>query len=268
MNPTDKNKSLTPSLQEMDQLLKFCDVLSKAQFYQKLGAGGVLAIFLTSRELGVPFMTALNGGMYNIEGKVVLSAQLMNMMIIQAGHFTTILNLDEKECRIQFCRSDRKGAESKFEYSYTIDQAKSAGYLNKDNWKKHPKDMLFARCLSGGAKKFMPDVIMNAYVAGELEDDKNSIDAVCSEISEEEKQNESPTVPSLPGLAKINEETKVDGYDEFCQQNEIFDGSLAKQYINHVGQIGKIPEIVIINAAVKDPERFEKGFEKWKNTKK
>ena len=37
-----------PSPQEMDQLINFCKVMSQSPFYQKIGPGGVMAIYLTA----------------------------------------------------------------------------------------------------------------------------------------------------------------------------------------------------------------------------
>ena len=163
-----KNSFSMPMGQEMDQIVSVCKVLATCPYYQKLGPGGVLAIYLTAREMSLPLMMCLNGGMYTFSGVVSLSAQLMNMLIVNAGHRADVLHLDEKGCKIRFWRCDRPKDNCTFEYEYTIEMAAKAGYLGKDNWKKSPKDMNFSRCLSGGARKFMPDVIMNAYAIGEL----------------------------------------------------------------------------------------------------
>jgi hypothetical protein len=41
-------------------------------------------------------------------------------------------------------------------------EAQQAGLAAKDNWKKHPKNMLFARALSNGAKWYCADVFLTA----------------------------------------------------------------------------------------------------------
>ncbi|NJO31398.1 MAG: recombinase RecT [Richelia sp. SL_2_1] len=46
-----------------------------------------------------------------------------------------------------------------------------AGLLGKDNWKKWPSDMMFARALTRGARRYCPDVFGGpAYTKEELED--------------------------------------------------------------------------------------------------
>lgn len=160
-----------PMGQELTQLLDLSKTLATCPYYQKMTPGGVLAVCLTARELNLPVMMCLNGGLYTFDGKVTMSAQLMNMMIVNAGHRADVLKLDETGCWIRFWRRDRKeGYANTFEYSFTYDQAVKAGYMSKANWKAHPKDMFYSRCLSGGARKFMPDVLANAYVFGEIED--------------------------------------------------------------------------------------------------
>ena len=158
---------LAPSANEIGQITEFCKVLANTPFYQKLGMGGVMAIYLSSRELQLPFMACLNGGLYTFDGKVTMSAQLMNMMIVQKGHYVKIVENTEKCCKLHFVRTDRKN-DNTFDYEFNIEMAIKAGYMNKSVWKQHTRDMLFARALSGGARKFMPDVLMNCYVHGEI----------------------------------------------------------------------------------------------------
>lgn len=56
--------------------------------------------------------------------------------------------------------------------TYTIEQAEQAGLLTKDNWKAYPEDMLFARNISRGSRRYTPDVFSTpVYTAEEIEDD-------------------------------------------------------------------------------------------------
>jgi hypothetical protein len=52
--------------------------------------------------------------------------------------------------------------ESVGESSFSIEEATKAGLTHKDTWKKHPKNMLFARALSNGCKWFCADVFSGA----------------------------------------------------------------------------------------------------------
>ncbi len=173
------------SIQEVGQLMQISAALGECPFYQGIGKGGVLAIWMTAREFGLPPMMCLNGGMYTWNGKVTLSSQLMHMMLLNAHIDVKKIELNEKACELHF---KRPGNEEVFSYKFTIEDATKAGYMVKDNWKKHPRDMLFNRCLSGGARKHCPDVLMGAYIYGEIIDAKGFDDShmvnVMPEISQ------------------------------------------------------------------------------------
>lgn len=185
-------------MNEIGQFMELAGVLATCPYYQKLGKGGILAIILTAKEMGLPAMACLNGGMYTFSGAVSLSAQLMNMMIVNAGHMVEVIKLDNKECTLRFTRKDRPKDRNSFTYSFTIEMAKDANLVGKTNWKTNPRDMLFNRCLSGGARKFMPDAIMNAYAIGELPEDGAIIDtlpvAFEQHASEPVKPLDKPTI--------------------------------------------------------------------------
>lgn len=255
---TTRSSFSMPVGQEMDQIISVCKVLATCPYYQKLGPGGVLAIYLTAREMNLPLMMCLNGGMYTFSGLVSLSAQLMNMLIVNAGHRADVLHLDEKGCKIRFWRCDRPKDNCTFEYEYTIEMAAKAGYLGKDNWKKSPKDMTFSRCLSGGARKFMPDVIMNAYAIGELGEEDGSIPTAMPDLStrsiEVHKPQEEPP--------KAIEQEKAEGYEEFCQKHLCEDEKVA--YVRKIAQATNKTEAQIINSAVSNEAGFLTAFNKWK----
>jgi hypothetical protein len=171
------------SEKDMKELLDFTKELAKAPFYQKMGSGGVLAIWLTAKEMGLPPMMCLNGGMYTFSGQVTLSSKVLNMLLIRAGHRAEILKLDENSCKIRFVRGDRQKDQNRdFEYEYTIEDARKAGLLKKNNWITNTKDMLYNRCLSGGSIKHMPDATNGAYVIGEMPGDGEILDCIPEDV--------------------------------------------------------------------------------------
>jgi hypothetical protein len=171
------------SEKELGQVMDTCKMLAQSPYYTKMGPGGILAIWLTAREMGLPPMMCLNGGLYTFSGQVSLSGKVINTLIIQSGHRADVLHLDEKSCKIRFVRGDRKKGEGDtYEYEYTMEMAKNAGLTSKKNWQTNPRDMLYNRCISGGAIKFMPDVTCGAYAIGELPGDGNIIDNSAGDI--------------------------------------------------------------------------------------
>lgn len=242
-----------PILQEAQEIFKWSHELAKCPFYQKLGTSGIIAILLTSRELGLPPMACLNGGLYHIDGKVSISAQMMNTLLLKAGHRADIHILNEKKCVLHFKRADRKEI---VEYTYTIEDAQKAGYLNKNNYKAHLKDMLFCRCLSGGARKICPDAIGNAYVHGELASDPNGFDSTDFEITEEVEEKKAE-------VKSISFE-KAEGFDDFVKKHGLNNKKEKKsEYVQLIAKTSNKTENEVINFAVSNEKGFLEAFSVW-----
>jgi hypothetical protein len=129
------------------------------------GQPGIMMTILAARELGVPPMLALNGGIANIQGKLEISARLMNAMMRRAGIKIEIQESTDDKCIIVGTRSDG----DKATVEYTIEDAKKAGLVKPGGgWVKNPKDMCFARAISRLARQIAPDVIGGCYVEGEI----------------------------------------------------------------------------------------------------
>ena len=257
MPAINKGSYNVPSGQELHDFVETAKLLSTCQYYQKMGPGGVLAIFLTAKEMGLPTMCCLNGGMYTFSGSVTLSAQMMNMMIVNAGHSINIIECSEEASEIEFVRSDRPEGSNTFRYRYTLDMAHKANYLTKNNWKTHPRDMLFNRCLSGGARKYMPDAIMNAYVHGEL--GKEDADIMPDEN----------TIPITPQnqLSLEDQSKEKELLNAFKLKYGIGTGNDYDKYIKVIAEKCKKTDEDIVLTASKNDEGFSEQFNKWIMTK-
>ena len=200
---TDSNFSV-PSTQEITEIASICNTLGKTPYYQKLGAGGCLAIWLTAREMGLPPMAGLNGLLWTFDGKVTISAQGLNMCIVKKGHRADIIESNDDICKIRFVRCDRPEGQNSLEWEYTIEQAKKAKLTNKQNWMQNPKDMLFNRCLMSGARKFMPDVTLGLYSQEELQDcQKIEQTKTSSTVTLEHKEEDTPQAKANNLLMKL-----------------------------------------------------------------
>ena len=54
--------------------------------------------------------------------------------------------------------------------SFTWKDAEKQGLTTKDNWKRMPKEMLYARCLAKGANRIGADLLLGLYTAEEMAD--------------------------------------------------------------------------------------------------
>lgn len=136
----------------------FRDVESMSQAVVKIVAG---------EELGLGPMTSMQG-IHIIKGKPSFSANLLAAQVKRSGKYNyRVREATDQVCRIEWYEDSESVGESK----YTIEQAKQAGLLGSGgSWEKVPEDMLFARCLTRGVRRFCPDVTagVSAYVPEEL----------------------------------------------------------------------------------------------------
>jgi hypothetical protein len=141
----------------------FKDVKSQAQAVVKILAG---------RELGLAPLESMTN-IYMVNGKVALQAKIIGSLIKKSEKYDyTVTKLDNEECSITFYGFEQR--DSKVEKTelgksiFTKKDAALAGIVNKDVWKNYPRNMLFARALSNGARWYTSDVFCG-YTAEELE---------------------------------------------------------------------------------------------------
>jgi len=122
-------------------------------------AQGVVKI-LAGRELGFPAIASMRH-IYVHNGHIGLQATLIATKIRQSGTYDyRILESTDKRCEIEFIRKgpDGKwGAEGKA--AFTIEEAQRAGLIKeKSAWTTYPSDLLFARAMTRGQRRYCPDV--------------------------------------------------------------------------------------------------------------
>jgi hypothetical protein len=203
------------------------------------GIGGEAKIFmilLAAKELGISPMLALNGGIWNIMGKIEISARMMTSMIRKAGHSIVIKECNNSKCIIEGRRRDNGDS---FTTEFSMDDAVKAGLANKDVWKKFTQDMLYARALSRLARRLFADIIGTAYVEGEVRaeiEDKSSpnepqeAEVEIIEPIDEKKILQEFLVKIVPD-SDLNEEQWALGYLEaFANKNKITQIQAIKKY--------------------------------------
>lgn len=129
----------------------------------------VLAVFLYGQECGLPVMQSLQL-IDMIQGRPTLNAQGQRALILGAGHYIKTLS-DESTPTVAKVKCRRSNwPEGEFDIvSFTIDEARSQGWLSKEAWKKGPADMLVARATTRAARRHFSDVCLGlAYDADEI----------------------------------------------------------------------------------------------------
>lgn len=128
-----------------------------------------LVVILKGRELRLPPMEAVNS-IFVIEGTPTLRASTMSALVLRDGHDMWPDDACDPTRAVVHARRRPDGTYGELvTVTYTIEEARTAGLLAKDNWKRHPGDMLVARCTSRTGRRMFADVLMGCvYVPEEL----------------------------------------------------------------------------------------------------
>ena len=156
-NVHTNSNAILPSMQEFQMFQVIAKNAQDSGLYAGVGQQAkIFMILLAARELGIPPMLALNGGIWNIQGKIEISARLMSSLIRRAGHKLEIKSTD-KFCTI---RGIRKDTGEDHEETFTWAMAEKAGLTQGNVWKKYPEDMLYNRCISRIGRRLFADVCL------------------------------------------------------------------------------------------------------------
>jgi len=150
----------------LQQKLLMCKLLRESGFAAAnfKTDGAVLAAILYGQELGFSPIQALQC-IDIIQGKPTISAAGVKAKILAEGGVIRDLEWTDKLCRIEGNRAGNKVITE-----YTMQEAVQAGLAGKDNWKRMPKDMLYARCVTRYARNHWADKIKGLYGGEEMSD--------------------------------------------------------------------------------------------------
>jgi hypothetical protein len=171
----------------------------KALFVAKFGIDAVAA------QSAVHVITA--GGKVNM----VLSAQTIATIIKTSRKYDYIIREKTAErCIIEFFQNGQSiGCNER-----NIQWAKKAGLASRSVWQAYTEDMLFARCISSGARQFAPDVFLGQliYTEDEVIDIESkpelSIPPIQINTSYESKQKE-PSLDFNPDDAWLDDDDAI-----------------------------------------------------------
>lgn len=137
---------------DFNELSQVAKAMAASGFFQdtKLEAQAIVKV-LAGREMGLgPFASMT--GIHIIQGRPSLGANLIASLIKNDPRYNyRVTQLDDKACSIDFYENGEKCGNSTF----TVEDARKAQTKNLD---KFPKNMLFARAISNGAKWFTPGI--------------------------------------------------------------------------------------------------------------
>ena len=134
-------------------------------FKDAQGSAEAFAKLVIGEELGVGPYAAM-GQIHLFDGKVTLGAQLIGGKIKQSGLYRyRVVESTNEVCRIAWREKlDGEWMDAGPDTEFTLQEAQTAGLLSKNNWKHYPSDMLFARALTRGARRYCSDVFSGGSV--------------------------------------------------------------------------------------------------------
>lgn len=234
-----------PTTHEIAVFETMANMAAASKMYKGIGEqAGIMTIMLAAREMGIPPMAALNGGLNIINGKVEISARMMNALIRKAGHQIVVKQSTEDKCILVGKRCDNGDT---IETSFSVAEAQKAGLVKPGGgWTKWPKDMCFARALSRLSRQLFSDVIGIGYVEGEIS-----------------QQDVKPMEVEIVVDDTIEDEMKLQ--DEYTALFAQEDRSLALEYLQVVMKHFSWSASSAIKEVTKDKEKLDEKFTTWKN---
>lgn len=191
--PKKESKALQPMVATTESLTEpmalgnvfwksgmFKDIKSQAQAVVKILAG---------RELGLAPLESMTN-IYIVNDKIALQAKIIGSLIKRSSKYDySVDKLTNEECAITFFTFDQDNKPVEIGKSnFTKADAARAGIVNKDVWKNYPRNMLFARALSNGARWYTSDVFCG-YTAEELETPRGTTSIISIDGKGKVKEN-------------------------------------------------------------------------------
>lgn len=145
---------------------RLANMLVKSGMVPQKNPEAAMAILLKAHELGIPAMHAF-ANVHFFDGKLVESAALMvGMAAERCAVSYEVIEWNDQKCSLLFTRP---GWSKPLPSEWTIEDAKRAGLLGKDNWRKYPKAMLLARAQAQGVRAIAPDRFAGVYASEEMD---------------------------------------------------------------------------------------------------
>lgn len=193
-------------INSIDELARVADMFAKSGMFQDAKDAAQAGVkIMAGQAWGIDPFSAMTA-IHLIQGRPTISAGVMAAKVKGHPKYDFLVKrLDGEACAIEFFEGKRSLGVSTF----TIEDAKAAGYASKSNWKQTPRNMLFARALSNGLRWYTPDVFSSSVYTpedfnqeGEAVERLEAVDVTPSRserpvaASEPEAEPESPPEPA------------------------------------------------------------------------
>jgi len=184
------------AVRDLNEVLTLGKTLAAAGYFSDAKDAAQAAVkVLAGSELGIGPVASMTG-IYIVKGRVTMSANLMAAQIKRSGRYNyRVATMQNDLVSIVFYEGKDEIGTSSFSRA----DAEAAGLWNSsDPWRKTPRNMLFARAMSNGARWFCPDIFSGpVYTPDELD-----------------VSIEPAPLPPAPAADVVTGEVIVDEYEE------------------------------------------------------
>lgn len=123
-------------------------------FGKNMTVDQAMARLIIGKDMGLTTIESLTQ-LFVFDGNIGIGASARAAACLRAGVQPKTLVTTDDCCTIEFV--ERATGDVRGTATFTMDEAKRAGIAGKNNWKAWPSDMLYARALSRGQRRFVPE---------------------------------------------------------------------------------------------------------------
>lgn len=156
------------SMASFDDMLKFAKTAVASGHIKDSNVPDVIMRVQAGAELGLgPYASV--AGIIFIKGQQTFKANLVAGLIKQSGRYDySVVKRERDVCVLKWSEDGSEVGLSE----WTLADAKTAGLLKPgSNWEKYPREMCFARALTGGARTYCPNVFFGGcYTPEEIDE--------------------------------------------------------------------------------------------------
>ena len=163
-NQLTVRNTLTPDVWSMIESVAAASFESRQFGIVKQGEASIKLLFCYENNLP---LSASNIGLYVVKGRLAVQSNIIaSQFRMHPVYDYEIVELTNRNCIINILKDGEVWRSCEFNQ----DDAKQAGLLSKDVWKKYPKNMYFGRCLTNAYRWFCPELFSQpVYIPEELD---------------------------------------------------------------------------------------------------
>lgn len=169
---TVKSGTSLTDVRTIGDAAQLAELMIRSGLFKSMGGPAEAVIrMMYGRELGLPPITAMTS-IDVVEGKPAPSAGLILSLIEQHPDYDYQVGVcTDESAEVTFLRRRQDGEwVTRGTATFTIKEAARAGMTGRKSWQRYPGDMLFARAVTRGARRYCPDLFrgISPYTAEEL----------------------------------------------------------------------------------------------------